>query len=429
MYIVTIINDSEETIINYPNIGDISQRITGTISLGINTIDSFEFVIYPQNQGYDKIYPYKTMVKAYNTKTDKYDFIGRVLMPTGSMDEEGRVYKSFVCESELGYLCDSCLMYGEYHDISIKDYLKVMIDAHNLLVEPSKAFQIGEVTVKDNNDSIYKYTAYDTTWQNINDDLIDSFGGEIKLRYDNGIKYIDYMPNIGEVCTTEIRLGKNIKSINNETDPTQFYTRLIPVGAKLNDDTDERLTISTVNNDKVYIDDQDAINELGIIVGIVVWDDVTLPQNLLTKGKQYLANQRISVSNTITALDLSLIGIDIDSFEVGNYYPLIHEMLGIDTQTRIISKNIIIENPELSSIVLGEKAIDIKDYQLSAAKQNKKLNNISYTLNNTVRSLNNFETATNNEISVINEDVAQIRAYAGDMADISKLLKMHIMEV
>lgn len=166
MYLVTIINDNIETIIN-----DVStstpNRISGTVKKGINTIDSFTFSILPNNQGYNLIIPIKTKVKVLNTKTNKYEFIGRILLPSGNTDSSGLTSKTFICESELGYLIDSTQWRGEYHNITPEQYLGIMLDRHNSNVEDYKKFKLGNVTVRDNNDSLYKYLDYDSTWKNI----------------------------------------------------------------------------------------------------------------------------------------------------------------------------------------------------------------------------------------------------------------------
>ena len=44
-----------------------------------------------------------------------------------------------------------------------------------------------------------------------------------------------------------------------------------------------------------------------------MWDDVTLPENLLIKAKEYLQeNNKIKKKHKIDALDLSIIGLDVD---------------------------------------------------------------------------------------------------------------------
>lgn len=400
MYLVTVINNSVETVINAVSTDINAPRISGTIKQGINCIDSFTFSILPNNPGYNLIFPIKTKVKVLNTKTGKFEFIGRVLTPSNAMSSDGLISKTFVCESELAYLIDSTQVYGEYHNVTPEQYLKIMLDRHNLNREDHKKFKLGNVTVKDNNDSLYKYMSYDTTWKNINDDLLETYGGELQIRYEGDEKYLDYLTEIGTLKETEIRLGKNIKDITNDVDPTTYITRLYPLGNKLKTtdaegnevDSEERLTITSVNNGLEYIDDVQGIEEFGIIEGFATWDEVTDVNNLLRKGQQYLSSQRVIISNKITALDLSLIGLDIDSFEVGNYYPLKHELLDIDYNVRIIEKSIVIESPENATITLGDKQKDIKQYQLDVKKQYEKVKKENEELKNNVNKIYNYTT-------------------------------------
>ena len=416
MYLVTIINDNVETVINAVSTDVNAPRISGTVKKGINTIDSFTFTILPNNQGYNLIYPYKTLIKVYNTKTKKYEFVGRVLTPSGNMNSSGLTSKTYVCEGELGYLIDSTQVYGRYNNITLTQYLQIMLDRHNSNIEDYKKFKLGNVTVKDNNDSLYKYLDYDSTWKNINDDLINTLGGELQIRYEGDEKYLDYLIEIGKVCETEIRLGKNIKDITNDVDPTSYITRLYPLGAKLKTtnskgnevDSEERLTIASVNNGIDYIDDTEGIAQFGIIEGFEIWDDVTEANNLIRKGQQYLNGQRIVISNKITAFDLSLIGLDIDAFEVGNYYPLKHELLDIDYNIRIIEKSIVIENPHSTSITLGDKEKDIKQYQLDIKKQAEKTYNQISSQNAKLNIINNALVETNESVNAISESVETV---------------------
>ena len=421
MYLVTIVNNNIETVINHVSINNKANRISGTVKQGINCINSFTFTIYPNNEGYNLISPYRTLVKVYNTKTNKYEFIGRVLKPTGSMDSNGIISKSFVCESELAYLIDSLQMYGEYHNISPKNYLKLILDNHNKSVEKEKQFTIGNVTVTDPNNSLYRYLAYDTSWKNLNEDLIDSLGGEIQIRYENGIRYLDYLTEIGKICSTEIRISKNIQSITNSNDPTEFFTRVIPLGMKLKSkdsegneiELEERLTISDINEGRIYIDDEDAIKKFGIITGYIFYDDEDDADDLYSKGLRYLKSQRIKISNNITALDLSLIGLDIDSFEVGNYYPLKHELLDIDYTIRIIEKSISIESPEKSTLTFGDKEADIKDYQLSIKKQANKTIQLESKVNQQATLISN----ANNSINKTSKALEQVSSEVSNLGN------------
>lgn len=399
MYLVTIINNDVETVINEISTNT-NNRVSGTIKQGINTINSFTFTIYPNNEGYNLINPLSTLVKVLNTKTNKYEFIGRVLNSTNSMSSDGLISKTCICESELGYLLDTYQSYEKTHNISVKEYLEKLIKAHNANTDENKKFTVGKVNVIDNNDSLYRYVAYDTTKKNIDDDLIDKLGGELQIRYENDIRYLDYLTEIGKVCSTEIRLAKNLQDIEQNIDISGYCNRLVVLGSKLKttDDegnevnTEERLTIESVNNGVRYIDDEESISKFGIIQGQVIYDDVTDAKNLFTKGQKYLLNQRILISNKVNALDLSLIGIDIDSFEVGNYYPLIHEILNINDTVRIVEKSISIDSPHTSTITLGNLEKDIKKYNIHVKKGYTEAMKIAEEASNRVVSVEKYTT-------------------------------------
>lgn len=403
MYQVTIKNVNEEIIINALSTDIKAPRLlSGSIKHGINTIDNFTFNITPNNIGYNKLNALTTLVEVLNIKSNNLEFKGRVLLPIESMDSNGMFLKNVTCESELGYLMDSSTVFGEYHDISVRDFLQVIIDNHNSQVDEGKKFQLGNVTVVDNNDSLYRYLGYTKTFEAIKDKLIDRLGGELKIRYENGIRYLDYLESIGEIKSTEIRLAKNLQSIELEKDPTSIISRLLPLGNKL-EDSEERLTIESVNNGNKYIDDIEAIEEFGVIVDSVTWDDVTQVSNLLKKGQEYLKeNNRIKKKYKVTALDLSTIGLDFDSFEVGNSHPVINPLMNINENLRIIEKTIDIYNPQSSTLGIGDKLEDIKDYQLNNIATAKEVKTVKETVQTTVSALNSVSVELNNTVEILN---------------------------
>lgn len=415
MYEVKLINDDKETIINAVSTHIDAPRITGTIKLGINTIDSFTFNIYKNNQGYDLIKSLKTKIEVINTKTNKVEFKGRVLLPKQKMSNLGLFTKTVVCESELGYLMDSTQRYGKYHNVTVREFLEIIIEQHNKQVSEDKQFKVGQVTVTDNNDSLYRFIGYEKTFNTIQDKLIDRLGGELRIRYINGVRYLDYLEEIGSVSTTEIRLAKNLVTLEEEKDPTSIITRLVPLGSKKTviDDNgeeteiEERITVAEINNGLDYIDDIEAMEEFGIIEDTVTFDDVNIVENLLRKGQEYLkSNNKIRKSYSITALDLSLIGLDINSIDLYNYYKVSNSLMNIDEELRVIEKTIKIESPEDSTVQVGEKFDDIKKYQLSVSKTANEVKEVQNKLNNTIATVVKVE-----------NNVVQIGSSVGEIED------------
>jgi ABC-type transporter Mla subunit MlaD len=66
--------------------------------------------------------------------------------------------------------------------------------------------------------------------------------------------------------------------------------------------------------------------------------------------------------------------------------------MGIDEELRVTSKTIIIESPESSSLEIGDKFEDIKDYQLQAIKTSDDLVSVKNTVQTTVRSITTVST-------------------------------------
>ncbi len=400
MYEVVILNDGVETIINAVSPNPEAPRLSsGTIKQGINTIDSFTFEIYPNNIGYSKINTLTTLVEITNKITNEKEFRGRVLLPTPKMDSSGKLYTNVICESELGYLNDSTTRYGEYHDISVSDFLKVIIDNHNSMVAADKRFELGIVQITG---KLYRFLDYEKTFAAIKDKLLDRLGGELRVRWQDGKRYLDYLIKIGEKSETEIRLSKNLKTIEQERDPTSIIPRLVPLGAKL-EDSDERTTIKSVNNGKDYIDDPEAIAEFGLSQDCIVWDDVNVPSILFTKGKERQKEiNRIKKKHKLEALDLSIIGLDFDSFKVGNEHPVINPIMNINEYIRITEKTTQIHNPQSSSLCIGDKFEDIKDYQLDNIATAKEVKSVKETVQTTVNALNSVSVELNNTVEILN---------------------------
>lgn len=358
MYIVTIKNAFSEPIEIHNEFRKLS---SGSVSKGINSIDSFTFDIAPSNIGFNELHDFTTLVDVYNTNKARYEFQGRILCINSVMTESGAISKEVVCESFLGYLCDSVQDYVEERSWSLRDFFDHVIATHNNLVEDEKAFIVR--SVMNSTDYIECSIDRENTFETIKKKILDELGGEIKFEVTaNGI-YLDYVAQIGELKTTPISLSRNMKSITRERDPSEYITRLIPLGEK-EEDGEERLDISSINSGKKYIDDARGIEQYGVHVGVVEFDDISDATTLLTAGKKWLAeNNAVKVKYSVTALDLSLLGLDIDDFDIGNSHPIKNHLLGIDDTARIIKKTINISEEIKGSIEIGEKFKTLTEIQ------------------------------------------------------------------
>lgn len=354
MYTITIETDGKSTIISD---GKNSQRRIsgGQIRRAINAIDSFTFTVYPNNPAYDMIFGLRTKIQVVRQKDGKSEFIGRVLSVSDSMDEQGHICKSVTCEGRLGWLCDTLQPYGTYTAKNgVRMVLLDFLTEHNRNSQADKKIYTGQVTITDSNN--YQYVKnWGTTLQTISEKLLDKFGGELQIRDADGKVYLDYLDRIGRGTDTVIKLAVNLKSVTRAVDETSIITRFYPLGAK-RDDSEDRVRIGTVNGGVDYLDDTEMIAKYGIIVGCETWDDVTVPANLLAKGKAYFAQMnKAKTQYSVTALDLSTIGMDFEEFELGNTYRLVNPLMKIDEDLRIIGMTLNLDNPHLSELTFGDK--------------------------------------------------------------------------
>lgn len=370
MYIVKLINGASETIIH----GNIEKITNGKIKEEINAIPSFSFSIYPNNAGYQLLTPFYTKVEVYDEKHRHIAFDGRVLVVEPSMDSSGLILKRVTCEGKLAYLNDTVQEYCVPKNWTTKGLLQQILKVHNARVDVSKVINLGNVQAVDANDNIYVGIQYDSSWKTLVEKLVKKSGGEFQFRNINGSLYLDYLKQIGEEKSTSIVLAKNMQSITQKIDSSSLITRLYPYGAKIKakdesgneKETEERLSISSVNGGKPYVEDAEYLSRYGVVETTQFWDDVNSLEILKSKGAAWLKeNNRITVSYEIDAFDLSLIDVDSDELIVGNTYPVRNELLDIDEKLRVISRTIDVIEPQKTTLEFGSKKQTLTNMQTS----------------------------------------------------------------
>lgn len=313
----------------------------------VNTTNTLVFVLPTLNPNKD--IPQELIPGIALYEDDVLVFEGRVLYT----DDDIIGNRTFTCEGSLAYLLDSIVRPNTTQDTTISEYLSNLIDQHNLQVEESKRFQLGTVTVSNSTDNVYRIdNDYSNTLSVIQDKLVNRLGGYLRVRMLNGVRYLDYLESYDSLSNQTIEFQKNILDLSNHISSENVITALIPLGAK-DDTTELPLTIESVNGGKDYIFDQTAVNLFGWIYGTQTWDDVTLPQNLLTKGQAALqANIESSVSISITAFDMSLVDADIDKIYLGDSVKVISTPHDLDKYFIVKKREKKYMDPENSSITL-----------------------------------------------------------------------------
>lgn len=369
MYKITISNGTTEKVLHEPDTLSRNRLSSGKFSEEVNQIPSFDFTIPASNPCcMDELNDRKDVVTILNTLTNEIEFEGTLLTHSGSMSSGGQLEKTAVCEGFLGYLCDSIQPYCHYENYTIVEFLRAVLERHNAIVSEEKRIYLGSCDFSGDNTNS-KTTAYRSTLEEIRINLTERVGGEIRIRRVDGKLVLDFLTQYGTKSDTEIKLAKNMKSLEVKTDSTNIITRLIPLGCQLNNgETAERLDISSVNDGKMYIDDEAAIEKYGIIVGTAEFDNITLPENLLKAGREYLKNNnRIRKAYEAQVLDLSIIDTSHENIRCGNTYRFVNEFMGLDEELRIMKRTVDIYKPYSPMIEIGDKAERITDISVRTA--------------------------------------------------------------
>ena len=341
------------------------------LTLEVNKAGSFEFKMPPNHPQYNLPVKMRSVIQVF--QDDVEIFSGRPIEQ--KTDFYNRKFIS--CEGQLAYLNDSIQRPAEYHDKTVRGYLETLIANHNSQVDESKQFKVGIVTVKDNNDSLYRYTNYNSTLQEIKEDLVDDLGGYIRIRNVDGYHYIDYIEEYDNTNNQTIQFGENLLDFSRNFDWTELVTAIIPLGAKLEESPiealEQRLTIESVNNGCDYLTNEEALATFGWIAKTVTWDGVKTPEMLLSKGRKWLTdNQFEEMVIEAKAIDLHYTDGEIEQFKLGDKIK-VHSLLhGIDRYFPLTKMTIQLNNLSANTITLGttvKTSLTAKAISISSATQ------------------------------------------------------------
>lgn len=315
----------------------------------------------PLNPLYGEIHNRKSMVSVYRGNTEI--FYGEVR----TREKDRFKNQPVKATGALSFLADSILPQQEWHDISPRDLLDAWLQLHNNQVEDRKKIYTGVVTIHDSNDSLYIITDRENTLEAIRDKLVDRLGGYLRLRHENDKLYLDWLTiqEYGKYCEQPIQFGENLMDYSETMTADDVITALIPLGAAIEQETDENASeferleknvdITSVNDGKDYIYSKEAVENFGWVWRTEKWDDVSVPANLLKKATEFLtSNQYESLVISLTAVDLSLFGQDYDSFDIGDRVLCNAIPYGMKKVLPVMEMKIPLQQPDQAQLTLGE---------------------------------------------------------------------------
>nr|DAQ00346.1 MAG TPA: endopeptidase tail [Caudoviricetes sp.] len=256
-------------------------------------------------------------------------------------------------------------------------FFRWILGQHNSQVSAEQQIRPGVCTVTDPNNYITRSSKeYATAMSTISDKLIKSaLGGYLLIRYEDDENYLDYYAALPLTNTQSVEFAENLLDLSSETDGTNIYTAILPEGK--DGLTIEALPDGDLTDDLVKsgltIYSKSGVATYGRITRHVKWDDVTIAANLQTKAKAALADNGLSMPETITCTAVDLGWQDgIQHFRVGRMTALFSTPHGYSASYPLMELAPDILDPGNTQITLGATQQTYTGAQIDAKRETDK---------------------------------------------------------
>ena len=230
-------NSSTENALYIPG-DDTYSLVSGKLQLEMGKAGSLTISLKSNNPARNDIVCLTDEIILYRKNVEI--FRGRAI----TSQEDFNLTGTLIIEGCLAYLFDTWYGPFDFHDKPAV-LLISLLENHNNLVEDRKKIQLGNITVTDKNDYVYRASEdYMRTLEILSSRFAEtSLGGYFRVRIENGIKYLDYLQSYNTTATQAVEFGSNILDVAQKVEYGDLITALIPLGKK-NDETGESVAVS-----------------------------------------------------------------------------------------------------------------------------------------------------------------------------------------
>lgn len=281
------------------------------------------------------------------------------LIPPFNFPEDFENDAEYIAASESGNVVDF--------------FFRWILAQHNAQVSEEQQIKPGNVTVTDPNNYITRSSeSYETAMATILDKLSESsIGGYLLIRYEADGNYLDYYAELPLTNVQKVEFSENLIDLSSETDGTKIYTAILPEGKDgldLSSLSDGDLTDDLVKSG-LTIYSKSGVATYGRITRHVKWDDVTVASNLQDKAKAALADNGLSMPETITCKAVDLGWQDtVQHFRVGRMTMLASTPHGYNAAYPLMELAPDILNPGNTQITMGATQRTYTGSQIDAAR-------------------------------------------------------------
>ena len=272
------------------------------LDMELNAAGSFQFTMPPNHIFHSNVQPLVSTVEIY--EDDDLGWYGRPIEVKTDFYKQKNVY----CEGAMSYFNDTIQRPHEYNSIYVHEFFRTVIASHNQQVSPSRQFTVGNITVE--NAQVYRNLRYESTYDTLKRQCLNSRGGYFFFRRVNGVNYIDWLEEMPYTCNQPVEFGLNLLDISSTFDGGNFYTCVVPLG-------DEDLTVAEVNSGSDLIVSE-AAQTYGNITKVVRFNDVKYADTLYDDGIEFLEEHQFDdLVIECTAAELHNQNPNYEHFRVG----------------------------------------------------------------------------------------------------------------
>jgi hypothetical protein len=376
------------------------QLIDPSIDLALNKAGKAEFTVPAQHPYYSYIVPMKNNIEICYVSNDIETsvFFGRIAQVNRGWNNQKKV----ICEGALAFFNDTIQRYKKYPSKTTKleDFVTDVLTRHNeQITDESRKIYLGKINLIDpenpddptkniNKKKVYRLTNYETTLDVITEMCVESEGGYIFVHRDNVedsyVIHMDWISKLDTDVNQPARFGLNLTDLNQDFDPDELYTALLPLGGdydkyvkvsfttndnpsekgwyvKTDDGKYEQSSETTADADKVYysketrmrtiknaddnphkgewdyIQNDDAVAKYGFILKTKRWDDINDKNELYKKAVKWMKTERFDkLVITCDVADLSTIRDEFDPFMLGKVVKIVSPPHGITEDNPIL---------------------------------------------------------------------------------------------
>lgn len=367
---------------------------------------SFSFSLYLDHPLYDSLLQYKTKMRVVYAGHTL--FRGRVITIDKQPFDHTRTVS---CEGVFSYLLDSHQP-GTKEDtrptISVNDYLRQIIAQHNRDVEAEKQITLGEVPGQYTNATSaeqriiiptekakqqFGSSSWNTSMDRL-EDLLNDFGGYMRIRYENGINYLDWVDKYynSTVNPQAVAVASNLIDLGGTSELENLFTVVVPIGkngsesvylseywpvavkghAQVNyievPELATRQLLPDIELNRDYhrkSDYAEAISKYGKIWKTVDFENANTPEKLFRYVLDWIKDNYMPELTqwSVTAVDLKIPGESDSPLIVGDRVTLTHP----EVEQRFESFTIIEADYDLYSMDKTKYTIGIPNQQLNAS--------------------------------------------------------------